>query len=92
VRGDNRIFRPRRQPDPRRVRADLERFAVALIDQPVASDERRFHHDLPELSVPALRVEGRRLLLAVLLHKTPPAWAVARLSAIEAELEARRGG
>jgi hypothetical protein len=46
---------------------------------------------LAELPDAALRAESRRLLLAVLLHGRPPAWAVARLSAIDAELGARRG-
>jgi hypothetical protein len=93
VRNDNRIFRPVRQSDhAQREGVDLEHFALALIDEPVASDERRFHDDLSGVPEPALRAESRRLVLALLLLGRPPAWAVARLSAIDAELGTRRRG
>jgi hypothetical protein len=87
----------RRPPDPAARARRLLRHALDLIGPPQAADERSFHADIVRLPRQALFGEAERIrsgLLSVAglnLRHHGLTWGRARLAAIEAALEARRG-
>ena len=73
-----------------RAGRDARPLAERLAGRPAQPDEVEFNADIPHLGSGALRVERRRLQLAVLLAERQDAWTLRRLVAVTAELEGRR--